>query len=385
MPGTLWHCLGFAGMQGMALAVGLSTEHCLHHPALMQGCSGNVLPPWHPGSCATCRRLRAVSRAAEGSESCRRDILAFVEVFAQHFVTCLCQCQTHWRALVTPMTHEHPRAGCSLPAPQIPHWCHIPGTCCCAGNPLLPPLLHCRILGTSGCHSASLGCPTVAGQCHGGYFLTTQGIFLLVGYFPAELGISLLSAVPWVAPGSGRAVGCGAVFWGVGQCFWGVGELGLSSGSVFPLSGLQAKAARRLLRCAGGAEVHTPRDARQPPHLCPQGRTCSKALQPPLRPFPSSGAHVAPKSSRAKFQFLFPSGERMHRGMWSVGWGMRCPCGVPSMGGRVGDTHLSLSEDPMSPSDVPQVTNATDILFEAGDEQQLNCWTAEIRECVRRG
>lgn len=52
-------------------------------------------------------------------------------------------------------------------------------------------------------------------------------------------------------------------------------------------------------------------------------------------------------------------------------------------GGRY--TSLSLSEDPMSPSDVPQVTNATDILFEAGDEQQLNCWTAEIRECVRRG
>ncbi|XP_058707394.1 SH2B adapter protein 3 isoform X2 [Poecile atricapillus] len=34
---------------------------------------------------------------------------------------------------------------------------------------------------------------------------------------------------------------------------------------------------------------------------------------------------------------------------------------------------------------VLKVTNATDILFEAGDEQQLSCWTAEIRECVRRG
>ncbi|XP_051641682.1 SH2B adapter protein 3 isoform X2 [Manacus candei] len=34
---------------------------------------------------------------------------------------------------------------------------------------------------------------------------------------------------------------------------------------------------------------------------------------------------------------------------------------------------------------VLKVTNATDILFEAGDEQQLNSWTAEIRECVRRG
>uniref|UniRef100_A0A8C5J6X4 SH2B adaptor protein 3 n=1 Tax=Junco hyemalis TaxID=40217 RepID=A0A8C5J6X4_JUNHY len=31
---------------------------------------------------------------------------------------------------------------------------------------------------------------------------------------------------------------------------------------------------------------------------------------------------------------------------------------------------------------VLKVTNATDILFEAGDEQQLSCWTAEIRECL---
>lgn len=204
MPGTLWHCLGFAGMQGMALAVGLSTEHCLHHPALMQGCSGNVLSPWHPGSCATCRRLQAVSRAAEGSESCRRDILAFVEVFAQHFVTCLCQCQTHWRALVTPMTHEHPRAGCSLPAPRIPHWCHIPGTCCCAGNPLLPPLLHCRILGTSGCPQppwvslSLLGMPHSGWAvpwgvfpCHNGVFPHHTGYFLAGGIFPCRAGYFL--------------------------------------------------------------------------------------------------------------------------------------------------------------------------------------------------
>ncbi|KAJ7422697.1 SH2B adapter protein 3 [Willisornis vidua] len=34
---------------------------------------------------------------------------------------------------------------------------------------------------------------------------------------------------------------------------------------------------------------------------------------------------------------------------------------------------------------VLKVTNATDILFEAADEQQLSSWTAEIRECVRRG
>ncbi|NXT22930.1 SH2B3 protein, partial [Syrrhaptes paradoxus] len=31
------------------------------------------------------------------------------------------------------------------------------------------------------------------------------------------------------------------------------------------------------------------------------------------------------------------------------------------------------------------VTNATDVLFEAGDEQQLCSWMAEIRECARRG
>ncbi|KAM6052009.1 SH2B adapter protein 3 isoform 2-T3 [Chlamydotis macqueenii] len=34
---------------------------------------------------------------------------------------------------------------------------------------------------------------------------------------------------------------------------------------------------------------------------------------------------------------------------------------------------------------VLKVTNATDVLFEAGDEQQLSSWTAEIRECARRG
>ncbi|XP_061865673.1 SH2B adapter protein 3 isoform X4 [Colius striatus] len=34
---------------------------------------------------------------------------------------------------------------------------------------------------------------------------------------------------------------------------------------------------------------------------------------------------------------------------------------------------------------VLKVTNATDVVFEAGDEQQLSSWMAEIRECVRRG
>ncbi|NXH17364.1 SH2B3 protein, partial [Bucco capensis] len=34
---------------------------------------------------------------------------------------------------------------------------------------------------------------------------------------------------------------------------------------------------------------------------------------------------------------------------------------------------------------VLKVANTTDIVFEAGDEQQLSSWTAEIRECARRG
>ncbi|NWH69991.1 SH2B3 protein, partial [Piaya cayana] len=34
---------------------------------------------------------------------------------------------------------------------------------------------------------------------------------------------------------------------------------------------------------------------------------------------------------------------------------------------------------------VLKVTNATDVLFEAGDEQQLSSWMAEMRECARRG
>ncbi|XP_068767107.1 SH2B adapter protein 3 isoform X1 [Struthio camelus] len=34
---------------------------------------------------------------------------------------------------------------------------------------------------------------------------------------------------------------------------------------------------------------------------------------------------------------------------------------------------------------VLKVNNATDVLFEAGDEQQLSSWTAEIRQCAKRG
>lgn len=77
----------------------------------------------------------------------------------------------------------------------------------------------------------------------------------------------------------------------------------------------------------------------------------------------------------------------MHRGMWRAGRGTRLSLlgSQGWVGGWEGNAHLSLSEAPMSVSDVPQVTNATDILFEAGDEQQLSCWTAEIRDCVHRG
>ncbi|XP_078010436.1 SH2B adapter protein 3 isoform X5 [Phascolarctos cinereus] len=35
--------------------------------------------------------------------------------------------------------------------------------------------------------------------------------------------------------------------------------------------------------------------------------------------------------------------------------------------------------------DPPKVNNLTDIIFETGDEQQLNSWTTEIRECMNRG
>lgn len=100
--------------------------------------------------------------------------------------------------------------------------------------------------------------------------------------------------------------------------------------------------------------------------------------------------HVAAESSCAKFRFLFPVREGgVHGRMRRMGWGMLCSGWGqgwwPNVGGWEGDAHLSLSEAPMSLSDVSQVTNATDILFEAGDEQQLSSWTAKIRECVRRG
>lgn len=126
---------------------GCGAEHGVLAPSPSRGAQEIPAPlaPW------ILRRLPqppGSQRAGGGTESCHRDILAFVEVFAQHFVMCLCQCQTRQGALGRPLT----LTGCSLPAPQFPHRCHIPGTCCHTGNPLLPPLLHpslhCRVLGT---------------------------------------------------------------------------------------------------------------------------------------------------------------------------------------------------------------------------------------------
>ncbi|NXW85002.1 SH2B3 protein, partial [Alopecoenas beccarii] len=46
-------------------------------------------------------------------------------------------------------------------------------------------------------------------------------------------------------------------------------------------------------------------------------------------------------------------------------------------------TRLEMPDNPHT--FVLKVANATDIVFEVGDEQQLSSWTAEIRECARRG
>lgn len=63
-----WHCLGLAGMDGMALAVGLSMECWLHHPALMQRCSGNSCPPGTLDAVP----LAAASRQAAGRQRNRK-------------------------------------------------------------------------------------------------------------------------------------------------------------------------------------------------------------------------------------------------------------------------------------------------------------------------
>ncbi|XP_030316145.1 SH2B adapter protein 3 isoform X3 [Calypte anna] len=46
-------------------------------------------------------------------------------------------------------------------------------------------------------------------------------------------------------------------------------------------------------------------------------------------------------------------------------------------------TRLEMPDNPHT--FVLKVTNATDVVFEAGDEQQLSSWTAEIRECAHKG
>lgn len=75
--------------------------------------------------------------------------------------------------------------------------------------------------------------------------------------------------------------------------------------------------------------MHTPRDARQPPHLCAQGE------------WPSCP----------------PPGEYVH---------------------TPGTPH-SRSLPPR------QVKDRTDIIFEVGDEQQLSSWMAELQECTGQG
>lgn len=107
-----------------------------------------------------------------------------------------------------------------------------------------------------------------------------------------------------------------------------------------------------------------------------------------LRPSLPSEVHVAAERSHAKFRFLFPAGEGVHGGDAAFGVGDALPQlgsgSVPEYG-WVGGGCTSLSEAPLSLSDAPQVTNATDVLFEVGDEQQLSSWTAEIWECAHRG
>lgn len=68
-------------------------------------------------------------------------------------------------------------------------------------------------------------------------------------------------------------------------------------------------------------------------------------------------------------------------GMQPVGWGC-CALSSPYMWVRVRWGCTSPSNVPLW---CPQVTNATDVLFEAGDEQQLSSWMAEIRQCACRG
>lgn len=75
--------------------------------------------------------------------------------------------------------------------------------------------------------------------------------------------------------------------------------------------------------------MHTPRDARQPLHLCAEGKCQS---------FPHPGVINHP--SRTPHSRSLP----LH-----------------------------------------QVKDRTDIIFEVGDEQQLNSWMAELRECTGQG
>lgn len=84
--GTWWHCLGIARMHRVALAVGLSTEPWLHHSAPLGDFFAQFrefLPPWHPGSCATCRSLLRNRKLPQGYFSlCGSACSAFCHVAA---------------------------------------------------------------------------------------------------------------------------------------------------------------------------------------------------------------------------------------------------------------------------------------------------------------
>lgn len=201
MPGTRWHCLAFAGMQGMALATGLSTERWLHHPAPVQGCSGDFCPPalWiQPGPVPRA----AASRRPAGRQRNRKLPQGYFSLCGS---VCSAFChmpasvpnppESSWHA-TDPCTQEQdvPCLHSNFPmgATSLEHAAML-------GTPL--SLLSSTQPSTAGslgplrCHPAPWGALTVAGQCRGGYFLTTWGISSPHRVFPCWWGISLQSRV----------------------------------------------------------------------------------------------------------------------------------------------------------------------------------------------
>lgn len=185
--------------------------------------------------------------------------------------------------------------------------------------------------------------------CRMGYFLASGVFPCRVGYFLAGCRASGVSRQ--AQPHPGRAAGRGVTFWGVGGC---------RGTAQPPFSPPQGSKPKLHAACSAIQEVRRCTRLEMPDNLhtfvlkVGPGRG---GPQPVPRPFPPSGAHVAAESSRAKFQFLFPAGERVHRvggGIRHSGWGMICPGWgqgrSPSVGGWDGDAHLSLSLKPPCPS-----------------------------------